>query len=95
MIAAGTTPGALRAAAETVFAAPAVAVHAEVDAVLKRLASEGIVRPGVPASAEPPLLAGGPLEAARIERYDDLRDLLTLDPIHEIDAATGWPNVPR
>jgi len=94
LIAAGTTPGALRTAAEGAFAAPADSVRAEVDAVLKRLEDEGIVRPGFPAAAQPPALSNGPLEAARIERYDDMRDLLTLDPIHDT-ADTGWPNVPR
>ena len=31
--------------------------------------------------------------APRIERYDDMEELLLLDPIHEVDDA-GWPIVP-
>lgn len=36
--------------------------------------------------------AAGPLEYATpvLERYDDLEELLLLDPIHEVDIA-GWP----
>jgi hypothetical protein len=35
---------------------------------------------------------GGPLpyEAPVLSRYADMKDLLVLDPIHEVDAA-GWP----
>lgn len=29
--------------------------------------------------------------APTIERFDDLADLLTVDPIHDVDPATGWP----
>jgi hypothetical protein len=25
-----------------------------------------------------------------IDKYDDMRDLLALDPIHEVDSG-GWP----
>jgi hypothetical protein len=28
-----------------------------------------------------------------IERFDDLEELLVLDPIHEVDEA-GWPATP-
>jgi hypothetical protein len=28
-----------------------------------------------------------------IKKYEDLQDLLLLDPIHEVDEETGWPNL--
>lgn len=28
-----------------------------------------------------------------LERFDGLVDLLTVDPIHDVDPATGWPRV--
>jgi hypothetical protein len=37
--------------------------------------------------------AAPPYEALRAEKYDDMEELLLLDPIHEVDAA-GWPAVP-
>jgi len=26
-----------------------------------------------------------------VEVYSDLQDLIVLDPVHEVDYATGWP----
>jgi Coenzyme PQQ synthesis protein D (PqqD) len=33
---------------------------------------------------------GGAWEPPKLERYDDMRDFLLVDPIHEVDR-TGWP----
>lgn len=35
--------------------------------------------------AEPPVL----------EVYSDLAELIAMDPVHEIDTLTGWPNLPQ
>jgi hypothetical protein len=80
--------------------------HDTVSADVQRLAAE-LVREGLaawdptatpPADAVtllPPCVPGAPLayEALRAEKYDDMEELLLLDPIHEVDAA-GWPVVP-
>ena len=29
--------------------------------------------------------------APAVEVYSDLRDLIVLDPVHEVDHSTGWP----
>jgi hypothetical protein len=29
--------------------------------------------------------------APAVEVYSDLQDLIVLDPVHEVDATTGWP----
>jgi hypothetical protein len=44
------------------------------------------------AAAGPPPAAGPklPFEAPSLHKYNDLQDLLLLDPIHETDGA-GWP----
>jgi hypothetical protein len=34
---------------------------------------------------------GGAWEPPKLERYDDMRDFLLVDPIHEVDE-TGWPS---
>jgi hypothetical protein len=34
--------------------------------------------------------ADGPFRAPRLERFEDLQDLLLLDPIHAVDES-GWP----
>ena len=33
-------------------------------------------------------------EAPVIERYDDISDILMMDPIHEVDTTKGWPYRP-
>ncbi len=30
-------------------------------------------------------------EAATLDRFDDIADILTLDPIHDVDPEEGWP----
>jgi hypothetical protein len=38
-----------------------------------------------PQTAEPPML----------ERFDDIADILTLDPIHDVQPDAGWPYEPQ
>ncbi|MCW5712940.1 MAG: PqqD family protein [Bauldia sp.] len=51
------------------------------------------------ASQEPaPAEAATPLwpeqfTAPGIERYDDIAKIIAMDPIHDVDATTGWPRV--
>ena len=44
-------------------------------------------------SAFTPLAAAPtePFVAPVLEKFTDMADLLLLDPIHEVDAAAGWP----
>lgn len=35
-----------------------------------------------------------PFEAPVLEVYSDMQDLLLLDPIHDVDEETGWPQRP-
>jgi Coenzyme PQQ synthesis protein D (PqqD) len=41
-------------------------------------------------ASEEPAAGKTPFAAPIIENYDDMQDLLRLDPIHEVDPA-GWP----
>jgi hypothetical protein len=43
------------------------------------------------AMPSPPTGANGTWASPRLERYDDMRDFLLVDPIHEVDAS-GWPS---
>jgi hypothetical protein len=67
-------------------------VDREVRAFVDRLLEEGIIVPGHPASGSkdwsPPM--SGEFSVPRLERFDDLRDLLLLDPIHDA-GENGWP----
>lgn len=41
--------------------------------------------PAAPPPFEPPLL----------EKYEDMQDLILLDPVHEVDDEKGWPHAKR
>jgi hypothetical protein len=78
------------------------AIAREVDALAAELVREGLAAwdPDGPGSAEPssalperPAERAGTAARLRIEKYDDLEELLLLDPIHEVDAS-GWPALP-
>jgi hypothetical protein len=38
--------------------------------------------------------AGEAYELPRLERYDDMRELLLIDPVHQVDRSHGWPKMP-
>lgn len=65
-----------------------------IDAVVETLAKEGIIGQ-VEAKDSRALDALGTgakiFEPARCEKFTDMQDLLTLDPIHDVDE-TGWPH---
>ena len=63
---------------------------------LEQLAEESLLRPGPPPS-EPPAAthpAERPAEfvAPVVERYDEISDIIAMDPIHEVNPARGWPH---
>jgi hypothetical protein len=68
---------------------------AQIDAFIDTMLTEKIVTPheGV-VDAQPwtPKL-GIPFSSPALERFDDLRDLLFLDPVHDVSEA-GWPTRP-
>ncbi len=66
-------------------------------AFVERLQREGlIVADPAAVSALPAMAAVGtpkvPFCEPKLERYDDMQDMLLADPIHEVTDA-GWPNV--
>jgi hypothetical protein len=72
-------------------------VDAAVVALVDRLRSEELIVPaaglggGIPES-DVVQVRGATFQPPRLERFDDLQDLLLLDPIHAVDE-TGWPRV--
>jgi hypothetical protein len=46
-----------------------------------------------PALSEETLI--GLAAPANLEVFDDLAELITMDPVHEIDTLTGWPHLPQ
>lgn len=72
-----------------------------VSRLIADLAKEGLIVPCSPAEAAS-LSAGGDKDAPAgaksafeppiLQMYNDMQELLLLDPIHEVDES-GWPNV--
>ena len=59
---------------------------------LQVLAEAGVVIPATTAVAETPV-PGWPdsFAAPVLERYDDIANIITMDPIHDVDQSLGWP----
>ena len=67
-------------------------VDQSVRTFVDHLLAEGIIIPGQPASSASdwaPMISGA-FSVPQLERFDDLRDLLLLDPIHDV-GENGWP----
>ncbi len=59
---------------------------------LDSLGEAGMLLPERPAG-EPPTLLPYPDTFAPpvLEKYDDIADIINMDPIHDVDPAQGWP----
>lgn len=79
------------------FSGDPAAIEKGVAAFVENLLAEGLMVPDparVPAPL-PPAPGGSPkpaFEPPTVQRYDDMKDLLLSDPIHDVDAS-GWPNL--
>jgi hypothetical protein len=38
-------------------------------------------------------VVSGPLPEPGLEKFDDMQQLILLDPVHEIDETVGWPRL--
>ena len=69
----------------------------QIEALLTQLVGEGLLEPASSSSSDaplPPVAARRtvePFAAPQLSRYNDMQDLLLLDPIHDVDEL-GWPN---
>jgi hypothetical protein len=70
-------------------------VAGDLHALVTRLSEERIVA-AAPASAKAvsltPRKTANSYQAPTIQKHADLEDLLTLDPIHDVDPERGWPH---
>jgi hypothetical protein len=78
------------AAVEAAFDGEGIA--AQTQGFLGELEREGLIRPAARPHEAIPANSGPlrPFAAPVLERYDDMEDLLLLDPVHDVDAQ-GWP----
>ncbi len=72
---------------------PAEEIAAELAAVVAELSAAGILVAATPSGEAVPLaLSGAPYRPLAFERHSDMEELLTFDPIHDVDPAMGWPH---
>jgi hypothetical protein len=71
-------------------------VDADVDSFVEALLADGLVVEvaGGAATAAAPVTWPGTYEAPALKKYDDMADLLLVDPIHDVAADKGWPHRP-
>jgi len=98
LIEAGCTAGEMCDALQAQYGAGSEEIAAAVSAFLTRLADEDLVSPqSVSGERVAPrrLSPSGirPFRPPVLQSYRDMQDMLSLDPIHDVEAA-GWP-VPR
>ena len=75
---------------------PVATIGSELDGLVARLKEERILLEALPSDAGPALgltVATGALQPLTFEKHVDLQDLLTLDPIHDVDPEQGWPSL--
>jgi hypothetical protein len=70
-------------------------VEQELSSFIEKLTAEKILL-DAPAADEP-ISLDGPAQVREFqpfsfEKHIDMQDLLTLDPIHDVDPQRGWPN---
>jgi hypothetical protein len=98
LLASGRTLGEVVAALEQRYDAEAGAVEGYVQVLVETILAEGlmlIVDPDDPAPIDeqtevPAVETKEPFEPAEFVSYHDMKSLLLLDPVHDVDAE-GWP----
>jgi hypothetical protein len=69
-----------------------------------QLQSEGLIEPCDDSEASAKLYPAGdesaptqpePFDPPVLEKFDDMQDLILLDPVHEVDDEKGWPHPKR
>jgi hypothetical protein len=92
------TADAVAAALATRYRLDAGAIREEVHSFVARLQDERLL---VATDADDAAVGatidgapGGPWAPPELEAYDDMADLVLLDPIHQVDEA-GWPHLPN
>jgi hypothetical protein len=92
LLAAGVEPDAAGPAVAERYGVPPGTAAGDVATFAAQLVAEGLLEDTPADAVAPPALAspGQQYTAPTIERFDDLADLLLLDPIHEVEQP-GWP----
>jgi hypothetical protein len=95
MLAYPTSEGELRAAVREHFT-DARDVDGDVDSFVNALLADGLVVETDDGTTADPVPVTWPetYEPPVLKKYDDMADLLLVDPIHDVAADKGWPHRP-
>lgn len=63
----------------------------QVEAFIGELLAEGLIRERAAAASGAPVSVEIPPGPFQLEKFEDLQDMLALDPIHDVDPNAGWP----
>jgi hypothetical protein len=81
------------------YEASSEVIQASLDQLIVSLATEGLIvaktdeiGASSPIETVTALIAKKPFVAPVLSKYDDMQELLLVDPIHDVDES-GWPNV--
>ncbi len=92
----GTDEPAICALLHATYSAPATQIEESVAQFIAELVAEGLIvplehSPITPPAPDPAAATRPPFSPPQLEKYTDMADLLLLDPIHEVDPQSGWP----
>lgn len=100
MVEAGMEPDEAAGRLATRYGTSEEEVLTHVRDLVQRLHEEGLLAEadGVADAPPPPALKDDPpvgeYAPPVVEKFEDMQDLILLDPVHEVDAREGWPHVP-
>jgi hypothetical protein len=92
-------PMTLEAIVAAVVGAASAEESAKVQSMLDTLATEGCVLVGEAGQSPSVGQSAGrqpdePFEPPLVQAFHDLKELIVIDPVHEVDEFDGWPNRP-
>lgn len=89
----GSTPDAITEAFMHRYAGSSTEMAESIRTLIAELVAEGLVQETSTEGPQPALptpTEQQPFTAPRINRYDDMQEMLLADPVHDVDQA-GWP----
>jgi hypothetical protein len=96
-LAQGSDAATLTALLRRLYPAEAAAVAQAVPGFLEALIERGLVenasRQGLDADSAEFRAAAG-FDGLALHSFADLEEILWVDPVHDVDEATGWPTLP-
>ncbi|TDT15626.1 hypothetical protein BDK89_1201 [Ilumatobacter fluminis] len=82
----------LTAGADSDEIAAVFADHGGIDEFVEQLTSAGLLVARDGGDPEPmPQRPDGDVEPLQFDRFDDMADMIKIDPVHDVSQEAGWP----